>query len=327
MKATDELDIQMRKVSEYLADTLRGDHIGAEAVTTVGRKSAAADESRVAELEDAFAPARHPVSAEADRVRTVVAQADDTRTDPVFLDMRHRLFIQGDPEARQAWGHELMELTEKGYGPEADEHLENVLGLQKYRYSDIPPSERPRVQFDGLIPVTAGRSAGISTPEPSRLVYLTPVAKALKLTSDDVLYDIGSGTGKAGMFFGAFTPVKRVVGIEIEPAYAQYANERVRALAPGLSNVRFVNDDALDADLSDGTAFYFYSPFTSTEQRDTVGMLADKLGELGAHRPIQVAVKGPDMRTRLQDSGVFSAETVLEDPAVWTVFRSHQGTG
>lgn len=312
-------------MSEYLADTLRGDHIGVEAITTVGRSSTAVDESGAAELEHALDPARHPVSAEADRVRTVVAKTDDTRTDPVFLDMRHRLFIQGDSTARQAWGHELMELTEKGYGPEADDHFENVLGLQKYRYSDIPASERPRVQFDGLIPVTGGRPAGIATPEPSRLVYLTPVAKALQLTSDDVLYDIGSGTGKAGMFFGAFTPVKRVVGIEIEPAYAQYATERARAL--GLSNVRFVNDDALDVDLSDGTAFYFYSPFTPTEQRDSVGMLADKLGELGAQRPIQVAVKGPDMRTRLQDSGVFSAETVLEDPAVWTVFRSHQGTG
>ncbi len=39
-------------------------------------------------------------------------------------------------------------------------------------------------------------------------------------------------------------------------------------------------------------------------------------------RQIQVAVKGATMQTLLQDSGVFAVETVLEQPALWKVFRS-----
>ncbi|MBO0865713.1 MAG: hypothetical protein J2P16_11655 [Mycobacterium sp.] len=242
--------------------------------------------------------------------------------DPVFLDMRKRLFVQGDRDGRAAWGRELMELTALGYGTQADRHLEGVLGLPPYRYHETPAEGRPRAPFDALSPVMAWRS-DIFSPEPSRLVYLTPVAMALNLTADDVLYDIGSGLGKAGMFFGAFTPVKQVVGIEIEPAYASYAEARAREL--GLSHVHFVNRDALEVDLAAGTAFYFYNPFCSTEGRDAVGMLADQFCELGSRTPIKVAVKGLDMQTHLRESGVFAAETVLKDPAVWIVFRSHEG--
>lgn len=237
-----------------------------------------------------------------------------------LLDLRGRLFTPGSVEARCAWGNELMELTTLGYGAQADRQLEGVLGLPHYRYHDAPRDSRPHAPFAEMSPVLPERP-DISTPEPSRLAYLTPVARALDLTPDDVLYDLGSGLGKAGLFFGACTPVGSVVGYEIEPEYARFADARAREL--GLSHVSFVNADALEVDLAGGTAFYFYNPFVSTEERDALGMLADRLAELGARQPIQVAVKGPKMQTLLRDSGVFSAETVLEDPAVWIVFRSH----
>lgn len=47
-------------------------------------------------------------------------------TDPVVLDLRERLFVQGDREARAAWGCQLMEQTELG-SPQ-DRLLERVLG-------------------------------------------------------------------------------------------------------------------------------------------------------------------------------------------------------
>ncbi|WP_063001125.1 hypothetical protein [Nocardia jinanensis] len=241
--------------------------------------------------------------------------------DPTFLDIRERLFVRGDAAARTAWGRELMELTELGYGRQADHHLEQVLGLPEYRYHETRGADRPVAPFEGLSAELAGRP-GVHAPEPSRMVYLSPVAKALNLTPDDVVYDIGSGLGKAGLFFGGFTPAKRVVGLEIEPAYAMFADRRAREL--GLSHVSFANRDALEADISDGTAFYFYNPFGSTPDRDAVGMLADRFAELGSAKDIQIAVKGKPLQTRLDETGVFSAETVLEDPAVWKVFRSHQ---
>ncbi|MBF6137036.1 class I SAM-dependent methyltransferase [Nocardia otitidiscaviarum] len=232
---------------------------------------------------------------------------------------RKRLFVDGDRDARQAWGRELMDMTERGKGAEADRRLERVLGVPSYRYHAASRDERPSAPFDGL-PATLADRADVHGPEPSRLVYLTPVTKAMKLTADDVLYDIGSGIGKSSLFFGACTPAARVVGIEIEPAYARFADSRARDL--GLSHVEFLNRDALEVDLSDGTAFYFYNPFSSTPDRDSVGMLADRLADLGSRQQIQIAVKGENMQTLLQDSGVFAVETVLEQPALWKVFRS-----
>jgi hypothetical protein len=44
--------------------------------------------------------------------------------DPVLLDLRKRLFIEGDHSARAAWGRELMEITALGNGAEADRQLE-----------------------------------------------------------------------------------------------------------------------------------------------------------------------------------------------------------
>jgi hypothetical protein len=260
-----------------------------------------------------------------------------SETDPAILGVRERLFSQGDPDvrrqAREDWGREIMRLTELGYGSQMDRLVERVFGLPEYRYHGLSPEEKPRQQFDGLSP-TLAEQPNIATPEPSRMIYLTPVLKALNLTDKDVLFDIGSGIGKAGLLAGTVTPVETVIGLEREPEYANYANGRARGL--GLRHVHFFAQDVFKGDLSQGTAFYFYNPFVSlhprpqrpSAERDPVGMLAKILSELGAQKPIQIAVYGPDMQTCLQESGVFTAETVLEMPRkqggqnVWTVFRS-----
>ncbi|GAB2719130.1 YwqJ-related putative deaminase [Nocardia thraciensis] len=242
----------------------------------------------------------------------------------VYLEMRERLFVRGDHAARVAWGRELMELADLGYGPEADSHLAHVLGMPPYRYHGAPASDRPAEPFD-LPSSMPAAAAGINQPEPSRLMYLTPVARALRLTAEDTLYDIGSGLGTAGTFFGAFTPVGRVIGLEIEPAYAAYAAARARALA--LPHVHFVHQHALEADLSAGSAFYFYNPFHSTADRDTVGLLAERLTALGARKPIRIAVNSRALREHLERSAVFSAETVLTDPTIWVIFRSRPEPG
>ncbi|MET8799867.1 class I SAM-dependent methyltransferase [Nocardia sp. NPDC004568] len=251
-----------------------------------------------------------------------------TETDPHFLEVRERLFYRGDDatrrRAREAWGRELMESTELGYGRQVDRHVDHVLGIPEYRYHGIKPAEKPSEQYDWLSRLGPEKPPHIAGPEPSRMAYLTPVAKALKLTDKDVLVDLGSGVGKASIFFGTVTPVGKVIGLEMESAYAHFAYGRAAAL--GLSHVHFLPQDLLRADLSEGTAFYFYNPFRSTEGNDLVGKLAAQLMALGDRNPIQIAVKGvmtdKSLQTHLQESGMFSAETVLEHPAVWTVFRS-----
>ena len=51
----------------------------------------------------------------------------------------------------------------------------------------------------------------------------------------------------------------RSLGIEVQAPYLASARECAESLQ--LNRVRFINQDARDADLSQGTVFYLYSPF------------------------------------------------------------------
>ncbi|MEV0109864.1 hypothetical protein AB0H42_26480 [Nocardia sp. NPDC050799] len=59
LRATDHLDFQVQRVTGHLADTLRGDRIGAKALTTASGTHDNADRSGVARLKHAFDPKRH----------------------------------------------------------------------------------------------------------------------------------------------------------------------------------------------------------------------------------------------------------------------------
>jgi hypothetical protein len=91
-------------------------------------------------------------------------------------------------------------------------------------------------------------------PTPARVI----LDLAGRLEPDDVLYDLGSGLGHV-VILAALLSGARARGIEIEPAYAAYA-ERA-ALALGVQRADFVTADARHAAFDDGTAFFLYTPF------------------------------------------------------------------
>lgn len=91
---------------------------------------------------------------------------------------------------------------------------------------------------------------------PARIVM--ELADEARLTEKDVFYDLGSGLGQVAMLIRMLTGA-RAKGIEFDPAYCEYA--RARASDLDLSGVEFVCADAREADYSDGTAFFLYTPF------------------------------------------------------------------
>jgi tRNA/tmRNA/rRNA uracil-C5-methylase (TrmA/RlmC/RlmD family) len=93
-------------------------------------------------------------------------------------------------------------------------------------------------------------------PTPARIV-LELVEKA-NIVEDDVFYDLGSGLGQVPILVRLLTGAK-TKGVEFEPAYCDYAQQCVKRL--NLSHVEFMNRDARDADYSDGTIFFMYTPF------------------------------------------------------------------
>src|ERR1700739_2981846 len=79
----------------------------------------------------------------------------------------------------------------------------------------------------------------------------------------------------------------RSIGIEVEAPYIASAQECAQSLC--LSRVRFVQQDARSADLSSGTVFYLYSPFTGS----ILAKVLDKLHKESTRRPFKLCTLGP----------------------------------
>ena len=119
---------------------------------------------------------------------------------------------------------------------------------------------------------------------PARII-LELVEKA-HLTEQDVFYDLGSGLGQVPVLVHLLTGVT-AKGVEFEPAYCDYA--RGSAAALNLSQVEFVNADAREADYSDGTVFFLYTPFTGKILQEVL----EKLRRESQRRMIRVFTYGP----------------------------------
>jgi hypothetical protein len=81
----------------------------------------------------------------------------------------------------------------------------------------------------------------------------------LGLTSQDTLYDLGSGVGKLILYAALFTSVRRAVGVELSKTrHTDSITALKRALLFGQISERctFFNDDLLRVNLSDATVIY-----------------------------------------------------------------------
>ena len=124
-------------------------------------------------------------------------------------------------------------------------------------------------------------------PTPARII-LELVEKA-DLQCDDVFYDIGSGLGRVAMLVHLLDGV-RVKGVEVEPAYCEYARRCAGAL--NLSGVEFIQVDAREADCSDGTVFFLYTPCDGEMLEQVLRRLRD--GSRG--RSVRLYTYGPCTR-------------------------------
>ena len=122
-----------------------------------------------------------------------------------------------------------------------DIFINGVLGIAR-------PPEETRALEPGMIAYH---------PTPTRVIF--DLITHARLSAHDVFYDLGSGLGRVALLVGLLTDAQ-VRGIEFEPAYCAYAQERAHSL--NLARVTFRNGDAREADYTDGTFFFLYTPFT-----------------------------------------------------------------
>jgi SAM-dependent methyltransferase len=120
-------------------------------------------------------------------------------------------------------------------------------------------------------------------PTPTRVIFAL-IAHA-QLGAHDVFYDLGSGLGRVVLLVGLLTDAQ-ARGIEFEPAYCAYAQQRAHSL--NLSRVTFRNVDARAADYTDGTFFFLYTPFTGRVLQTVLARLETE----ARTRPITIATYG-----------------------------------
>ena len=159
-------------------------------------------------------------------------------------------------------------------------------------------------------PILPGMIGYQATPARVILTFIAQV----DLTSRDVFYDLGSGLGRVVMLVGLLSDAQ-VRGIEFEPAYCTYAQQRAARL--GLSQTRFINVDAREADLTEGTVFFMYTPFTGK----ILTAVLDRLQQEAQNRPYILVTYGPCTQYILQEAWVMpiSDQTLRDrDIAIFT---------
>ncbi len=121
-------------------------------------------------------------------------------------------------------------------------------------------------------------------PTPARAI-LALVQRAA-IGPDDVLYDVGAGLGWV-VILVALLSGARARGIELEPAYCEYAARSARRLK--VRGVQFARGDARAAPLTGGTVFFLYTPFRGALLRDVL----ERLRRHAKAGPIRVCTLGP----------------------------------
>lgn len=150
-------------------------------------------------------------------------------------------------------------------------------------------------------------------PTPARHIF--NLIGLTALTATDVLVDLGSGLGHVPLLVSICTPA-RCIGIELEPAYVERARQCAQSLNLDRDRVSFLHQDARVADLSLGTVFYLYTPFTGSILRAVL----DRLRREAATRRIRICSYGPCTSVIAEEPWLEAATAVEADRIA--LFRS-----
>lgn len=228
-----------------------------------------------------------------DRINAYLPQAV-LNADPIEPEIYRR--ARAISARLEAVNHELYEAIrreiQRGSGPDALLRWVDILAASGpasgmgYDYLDelvsgVLPFEEP-----GAEEIPRDAEQVFYQPTPARHIF--NLIGLTALTATDVLVDLGSGLGHVPLLVSICTPA-RCIGIELESAYVERAQQCAQSLNLRLNRVSFLHQDARLADLSLGTVFYLYTPFTGSILRAVL----DRLQREAATRPIRICSYGP----------------------------------
>ena len=232
------------------------------------------------------------------------ANAIRTRLEAINADLYHSIrteIINGSPphtllqRIHSLAGHDESQLPVPGL---AYDHLDDLgSGILQLR-EPTKPNLRP-------IPETIPY-------QPTPVRHILHLIRTCALSPSDVLIDLGSGLGQVPLLVNILTGAQ-TLGVEFETAFVASAQECAESLH--LNRVHFIRQDARDADLSSGTVFYLFTPFTGS----ILAHVIRKLHKESAHTPIRICTFGPCTFTIAKESWLKTATQV--DPGQVTVFQ------
>jgi SAM-dependent methyltransferase len=135
------------------------------------------------------------------------------------------------------------------------------------------------------------------------------VAGKLSLTSEDVLYDLGCGFGRALCYF-ARQDIARCVGIELRPDVAAVAQANADRLRQRRCPIEIRVGDAAEQDYATATILFLYNPFDGeTLRRVLKGVRSDRSG-----RPFRLAYLNPLEEQVLAETPWLDRESAFDVP-------------
>lgn len=230
-------------------------------------------------------------------LRSQLEEANET-----LYEVAHaEIALQGKSPALERWLTELINYgeTERPHpGLSFDLLDEIVSGILQFR----GPGEA------GFLP-----SPEMTAYQPTPARHILDLIAACRFSSDDVLVDLGSGLGHVPLLVCILAGI-RTLGVEVQPDHAASAQETAQRL--NLSRVKFVAEDARTTDLSNGTVFYMFTPFTGSILTDVL----DRLRRHSKTRQIRICALGPC--TRILQGQTWLTVNQRSDTERIVIFRS-----
>ncbi len=272
-------EIDLAEVSNWYLDQARPDVVTIDQPTQKERRKIArtmkmaklrTDLDEIEANPDLFAPHNFTARTEALNFILMIDNLYAVRSKDRELKALHartlQLRQQIEETNAQLFNHRRIQIQKGSYDPAE-------FKTQLLEFTDYDPHKphHPHYGYEDLDGLTAGiflaapiptetvaRSHGMVRYQPTPVSVILEMVDQVPLTTADVFYDLGSGLGQVIGVVNVLTGVK-CVGVEFEPAYAEYAQKMIGDLRLELMAV--INADVRAVDLSDGTVFFMFNPF------------------------------------------------------------------
>lgn len=131
------------------------------------------------------------------------------------------------------------------------------------------------------------KEEGFTNTTSTEYYVLNELFSKLSMTNDDVIVDVGCGSGRVLGWLTAKYPQNKVLGVEIDPNVAASTRKRMRPYP----QVEIVSGSALDRDIvKKGTIFYLFHPFHELPMRQFIALLKEQvnLGQIPVEKLVIV---------------------------------------